>query len=818
MSAATPSGRAGSLQGAQWLQLIACLIFMAQVGAPASAAPPIVFHTPNFESPVQGGPDDLLFLGGVGFHADDRVVYQEIRQGTQGDAHPAEIPGRSTPQLGTASVVKVGDPPYSLTIRLPEVVDAQTPYRLWIVNAQSEWGEPFTINDPRPLWIAPAYTYATADIAEVGRRIRIIGRNLHPSGSERALQLRLQGPQTYSFTGVTATQPDPASHAYIVEGALPARMAPGNYKVSVGSSRSGWTDVPDQRFVVSSDPPPRPRFDLTEARFGSCRPNDSQDDSQCLAKAISAARVAGGGTIDIPAGVWDLYPLAAAHEAEFILTPGISLAGADTDQATLARRVAEHPGSDQPDADPLLLLEGGNSITRLKFTDEYRFTQFNYDRAVIQLGHGWHDSRVAQGFVPTAVRDIVISRNLFRRINIGLIDAGLPIEHLWITHNDFGGYARGIQLTGRGHSARALFRIDDAVIRWNRFVPGSYTDVTIRQGAIASEMGAGRRVDLSANEVDGTSAEALQDPADPPGFRAAFFWNMDDSPEMLLVADNRISCSGDKAGDGEAIAFDGNSDTFGYNATGQVTDSGASSITVKGELQAPPNEWAGGPDSYYVGHWMQLVEGQGLGQTRRIRAYRSDPNTRSTVFQIYPPWDVRPAAGTARVIVARQFWQTYVVGNEITQAAPPCKKANLNGPHGGEITMWAPSADSVFEGNRQLDTNGLGFQQIFSAHERSCPTCASHSAVQTALEIRGNRVLGEYDWSSSCSLSGIHGSFGASPTPEAPSPIVSFGVQVTHNIIEHSDGLHGGAIDIMPTWYRGTEPLRPLVVLSLIHI
>jgi hypothetical protein len=126
--------------------------------------------------------------------------------------------------------------------------------------------------------------------------------------------------------------------------------------------------------------------------------------------------------------------------------------------------------------------------------------------------------------------------------------------------------------------------------------------------------------------------------------------------------------------------------------------------------------------------------------------------------------------------------------------------------------MWASSADSVIAANRQLDTSGVGFTQGYSVRTPSCPTCNSHSAVQTALEIRDNLVQGEYDWTSACSLSGIHGTFGASPTPEAPPPIVSFGVQITNNVIERSDGLRGGAIDILPTWHAGPEPLRwPLI-------
>jgi hypothetical protein len=177
---------------------------------------------------------------------------------------------------------------------------------------------------------------------------------------------------------------------------------------------------------------------------------------------------------------------------------------------------------------------------------------------------------------------------------------------------------------------------------------------------------------------------------------------------------------------------------------------------------------------------------------------------------------VLPVAGQTQVVVARQFWQTYVVGNEITQATPPCRKSNLSGPRGGEITVWAPSADSVIDGNRQFDTSGLGFTQGYSVKTASCPTCDNHSAVQTALEIRGNVLHGEYDWFSGCSWSGIHGTFGASPTPEAPPPTVSFGVQIAHNVIEHADGLRGGAIDILPTWHTGPEPHRWPLIDSLI--
>jgi hypothetical protein len=781
-------------------------------GASANAAAPAIYNTPGFESPVRGGPDDLLFLGGFGFSASDRVVYEAFREDESQATHPAVVPDRSTRDLGTASIVKLADPPYSLTILLPQELTADTMYRLWVVNAASEWSEPFTINDPRPLWVSPAYVYATGDFAQLRRRIRIVGRNLDALPPTQTLRVRLQGPQTYLLSTINSAEPRSASLAYVAEASLPQRLEPGTYAVSVSRGGVAWTTVPGQTLTVLPDPRALAHFNISDSRFGSCRPGDDSDDSECLAKAIEAARQARGGVVEISAGTWDLYPTSARGEAEFILTDNVRLEGAGADETTLLRRVSAH----NPGARALFLAEGNNSITRLKFADQQHFTSFWDSRPVIVLGHRWDDPRTRDGKLPDVVRNVVISQNLFRRVGIAVIDGGLPIERLFVTHNDFGGYARGLELPGASHSFHELFRIEDAVIRWNRFVPGSYIDISIGQGVLATGLGASRRVDFSSNDADGVSTEGLQDPADPHGWRAAFFWNMHDSGEMLLLADNRISCPGDKGGDGEAIAFDGSGDTFGYQQAAQVSGSARDSVEVAGELQAHPAQWGGTRDSYYVGHWIQVVAGPGLGQTRRITRYRSDPGGRSVVFQVSPSWDVMPVVGQTRIVVARQFWQTYVVGNEITQTTPPCAKSNLSGPKGGEITMWAPSADSVIGGNRQFDTSGLGFTQGYSVKTPSCPTCDNRSAVQTALEIRGNLLRGEYDWSSDCSWSGIHGTFGASPTPEAPPPTVSFGVQIAHNVIEHSDGLRGGAIDIVPTWHTGPEPHRWPMIDSLI--
>jgi hypothetical protein len=780
----------------------------------ARAAAPEVFRNSYYESPVQGGPDDLLFLGGLGFESHDRVVYQVVRSGTSSSGHPDTVPERSTRELGTASIVKVGDPPYSLTIQLPGEMSADEVYRLWVVNRALEWSQAFTINDARPLWVSPAYVYATKDFAGLGRRVRVIGRNLGPLGTARSLRIRLQGPHTYIVTSDELAERQSTLQHYVAEAALPREMVPGSYAVSISRDGRDWTEVPEQKLAVLADLPALPRFDISDPRFGACRANDGADDSGCLAKAIGAAKQAGGGVISVPAGTWDLYPAAASMrgEGDFTLSDNIHLEGAGAKQTKIVR----HDPRERPIQSALFLLEGNNSVTRLQFMDERHFDSFEHSRPVIRLGHSWDDPQVRDAQPPASVRRIVISANRFRHVGMAVESGGLPIEQLFVTHNDFGGYARDLEMPGSRWSVRNSFRIDDAVIRWNRFVPGSYVDVKVRQGVIATGLGASRRVDFSSNDADGGSVEALQDAADPPGWRAAFFWNMSNNSEYLLVADNRISCPGDKAGDGEAIAFDSNGDTEAYHGAQPVAAANVNSISVEGTPVPQQNGLDIDRDSYYVGYWIQVVDGPGIGQTRRITGYESHRDTHTVLFHVSAAWDVIPAAGQSRVIITRQYWQAYVVANEVTQSAPTCKKANLNGPRGGLIILAGPSIDSVVDHNRQYDTDGISVAHGYSVHTASCAQCGDQATFQSALEIRDNLIDGEYDWSSDCSDSGLRALFGAAPTPDAPPPTLSFGLQFSHNVISRADALRGGAINVVPTWFAGPEPQRWRLIENLV--
>src|SRR5262249_35808736 len=141
----------------------------------ACGAPPLLFHTPGYESPVRGDPDDLLMIAGTGFHSGDRVVYQAA---STGESHPADVPSNNTARVGTAPVVQAGEALAGITVRLPAEMLKGDVYRLWVVTAGNEWSDPVTINDPRPMWITPAYVYATAMIPSLGRTLRIVGRNL----------------------------------------------------------------------------------------------------------------------------------------------------------------------------------------------------------------------------------------------------------------------------------------------------------------------------------------------------------------------------------------------------------------------------------------------------------------------------------------------------------------------------------------------------------------------------------------------------------------------------------------------------------------
>ena len=770
---------------------LAALTLLCGAGE-ARADAPVLLRAPLYGAPDRGGPGDLLLLAGSGFAEGDRVVYQ-VAGSDAAPAHPGVVPDANSATAGTAEIVKLADPADAITVRLPAELRADRPLWFWVVNAAGEWSAPVAINDPRPLWISPAQVHATADPARLGRVVRVVGRNLGYSSTSGPVYLRLSGPATYRLASRAAA--GEALGAYVREAVLPARVAPGLYAVALSADGMHWLTVPDQQLQVVPDPLPPQRFDITDARFGQCRPDDSADDSPCLRRALQAAQAAGGGVVALPAGRWDLD--SGPGRDGFMLAPGVSLEGAGMTHTIVQRHGATRavmPGA-------MLTLTGRNTVTDIAFTDDTRYHSSGDCRSLIQLG------TAPDGSADT-VDDVLIARDSFMRVGRGLMANGRPIHRLVVVHNRFGAFETALMLTGGGASPDHPYDVVDSVFRDNLFVPGSFSNPEGRAGVLASQIAASQRVDFSDNTTDGRSTEGLQDPNDSPGWRAAFFWSLDNSVEQLLVSGNRIDCPGDKVGDGEAVALDNSEAAFGADGVMPVETAGSGWVRVRGTLLHSRRGQAL-PPTFHVGQWITVVDGEGPGQTRRITAYAEDQAAGTVIFQVAPAWDVLPsAAGRTRVAFGRQYWQVYIIGNQVNQSSPTCRKANLSGPRGGSITMWAPIADSVIEGNQQHDTDGIQFVQDYSARTPTCPACANFTTHVTDLLIRGNRVDGEYDWDSDCSWSGIRGYFVASTTPESAPPRLGFGIRIEGNTVIHADGQRGGAITFARAGASGPPPGR----------
>ncbi len=785
--------------------------------APSAAGAPVLYSQPDYQSPVRAEPDDLLMLAGDGLSADDVVVYRAVLQtatspadtaptgsATEADsvaAHPAVVPAASSSASGIAPVVSASGAPYQLTIRLPDTLLAGQIYELWVRNAAGEWSNGVSINDPRPLWISPAQVYASAPMAGLPRVLKVIGRNMS-GNKEQMLSIRLKGPKTYELPSNSPADAEGSPlDQYVTKRGLAQTLATGQYRLELRVGAAPWKLAPGVELQVLPDPPPKRRFLVSSAAYGGCRPNEERDATACVAKAIDAARLAGGGIVTFDAGTWRLSP------GLLMVPANVDLSGSEA----AATRIVQHGSDAAPANSAEFVLLGHNVVHDLTFADERRFDPKSSMQRVLQLGRRYSTDENPRA-VPATVSHIIITRNVFDKTFGAIIDGGSPIDHLVVTYNRLGDYRIDLALGGNPFNVRSRFGLSDSIIAHNEFLPGSYMDLGIRQGVIASELGAAQRVDFSENLADGSSKEFLNSPDDPAGFRAAFFWHLHDSQEMLLISENTIYCSGDKDGDGEAISLDNNINSFALPESQGVIAATDYSVEVAGPLKREQNQREIDPAQYYVGHWLRIDAGPGIGQSRRIVSYQVGPGGNPVIFTVAPHWDVTPRSGVSRVSVGRTFFQTLIVANTIDQRKPRCLKSNRTRPKAGNISVWAQATDGVVDGNRQFDSDGIVFQEGYSPDDAACAACGAWTSIPSFLEIRGNLIEGEYQWESACSLSGIMGSYAAAPGGRTDPPLLDFAVSISHNRIVHADSLYGGAINFVPTWFRGPAGYaKPLV-------
>ena len=751
----------------------------------AGAAPPAIFSQPAYQSPVRGDPGDLLILPGDGFAGTDTVVYQVVGDTTQPLTPPTAVPTQSSAASGTAPIVSALDVPHSLTVLLPSVMKTDQSYAIWVRHADGEWSNGILINDARPLWITPDSAYVTAFTANLPRYLKVVGRNLQPAPGA-ATQVMLTGPGTYTLTATNDNYPANSIDRYAATVALPTNMPAGNYQVLVSRDGVSWISVASgQQLSVNPDPAAPATFPVSA--FGGCVANDGIDDTPCIVQAIAAARKAGGGSVVLGPGIWDMTNNSQSGVTYFgVLVPaGVNLMGAGASSTTLRRDTTWSMST------PILTLQGYNTVQDITFQDAYVYQPTDPGRMLIGLGVAPANAQSYNTTDPSVVSHVIITQNVFDQPFVGIQDGGMPIDHLFVTNNDFGAYSTGLFLD-------MTHFVSDSVIAYNTFEPGSYINTAIGQGTIPTGISAGQRVDFSANVADGTSTKYLYNPStDPKGFRATFFWSLMGNHEQVLVSNNTSTCAGDKDGDGEAIAFDGHGNTSALPVAEPVLAATSNTVTVQGPLLTP------GSSTAYTEFWVQIAQGTGVGQVRPVTAY-SSPSGQTVVLTVSPAWDVVPGPDS-QVTTSKEYWQVYTVDNFIDQRQPGCTKGNANQPAGGTISLWAGSSDSAIEGNQLFDTSGIQYNLGYTVQSTAYSTTPS-TAFQTFLDIRNNTVEGEYAWGASCSYSGIRGWYGASPDAPAAPPIESYGVSISHNTVSQADDINGGAIALNKTWYGGPPP------------
>lgn len=773
----------------------------------ANAAPAQLYANPFRQSPVRGEPGDLLMIAGSGFSAGDTIVYRRIWDTTQPLVHPPAIPQFSNANWGVAPIVSLENVPDSLTVRLPDFMESGASYALWVVSDAREWSAGIKINDARPLWFTPDVMYRKVSPQGLSRQLKVVGRNLEPQPC-MTTTVRLRGPKTYTLTAMNDGNPNTAIEHYVARVNLPSNLLPGVYQVDVRRDSASWVTVPGQTLTVLPDPVNPPIFPVSS--FG-CMPSDGLDDTFCILRAKDAAEASGGGIVALGPGTWELLdPTIPGVDPTFgiVLPRGVSLIGAGASATKIVKGPDWNVNGGALVYRAVFTVQGKNVIRRIGFEDTRQYQPTDWTAPFFLLGKfPWSPDPG-----PTSVDDVTFTENVFARPFMAIGDGGFPLRHLHITHNEFGAYHDAILLGGNRYITDFKFQVEDSIISHNVFKPGGYIDSCIYQGAIATHLGAARRLDFSHNIADGHAQDYLD--GSLPGWRAAFFWHMNNNHEMVLVSQNMASCTGDKAGDGEAIAYDNNANTFGFDAAKTIAH--ATSTTVKvsaadGHLLQRLQNGRPVPSDYYNEHWIQIANGVGLGQARKIVSYEVDSVSQDVTFTVSPAWDVIPEPGRSTMTVAREFWQVYTVDNLVDMrgcsgarsGAGSCN--NLNGlKQCGIINFGGMTSDSTAEGNIQYDASGILITPAYSIEHAPHFTATQRFAY--FVDVRSNTLSGEADYDSTCSWAGVslwHGAASGPPETMPPSPVVlGYGVSVAKNSISHADGIRGGAVVFADTWWE----------------
>jgi hypothetical protein len=753
----------------------------------ALAIPPVLSSTPHYQSPVVAEPDALLLLPGATLAATDVVVYQALSNTTATLTPPLTTPTTRTATTGTAPIASTARVPDALVVYLPPVLTPGQSYALWVRNTMGEWSNGVKVNDARPLWLTPELGYATALSPGLPTRyLKVVGRNLAPAPGQTT-QVRLVGPATYTMTASNDGDTTTVIEDYAATVTLPGTMTVGTYTVAVNRDGVSWVSVAGQSFTVSANPATPPTFSPTS--YGGCVAGDAGDDVVCMQAAANAAAAAGGGTVLLGAGTWRMNDGTVGGSSDPTygawLPIGVNLQGAGAGSTTIARGAGWNPNLAGGGWSTSFTLLGNNIVSGITFTDEatYAPTQTGLQR-ILRVGDTFD--------VTTTVDRVTITANVFTKPYIALDIGNHRLNHLTVTANTFGAYFAALRMLGSvgTYGDGGKFVNHHLILTGNTFYPGSYLNVAGAQGTVAGFLSSTRRADVSQNTIDGTATTYLQVPgSDAKGWRAGLFWTNHSSIEMNLVARNTFTCTGDKAGDGEAIAYDGTDNPTFAHAQPVLTAT-ATTVKVPGPLPATDVHGTALDPAYFSGDlWLLVVDGPGVGQMRRSVGAVTDGS--GTVFTVSPAWDVTPTTAS-KLTMANAYWQVYTIDNMIDSRTPLCLKSNRNVPQAGLITLYGgPQADSVVAGNRQYDSDGIYLNLRYFATDPAAPGYNPDIRTHYFVEVRQNVIAQEYDAANAASQSGIRLNLSAAPTPTYPPPVLGYGITLAHNTINHADSLYG---------------------------
>jgi hypothetical protein len=638
----------------------------------------------ELQSPVSGGPGDVVVLTGAQLDAVGRVGFErlDVAAARSGNVAalvpPSTLPSSPTSAGGALAASAVDVRSDRLIVTLPPQVSRDVPYAFWVERNHRWVGRAERINDARPLWITPERVSAGQPV-----ELTIVGRNLAPvSAGHTTVRF-----SSSSFSTDVIAEDAPGGSIDDYTARVTTTLPEGVYDVTVdrGDGLFVGLDVDagildggagPQRLVV--DPSPSVPATVTLSGDG-CDPAPNNDDTECLRRAFAALQ--SGEELVIPGGVWNVTMVSRAADT-LVLPPGTALRGDPNDRPLIEY---EYDEAATENAWPLVQAASGTAISGLEFRE------LHYDR----------------------------SRETRSAIRLWDADGSNGINNVTITDNRFSGMYKAI--IGRDAYVQRRIRIEDNVIHAQRlgialgdviggailnneilpgdWVPPGQVSVDANDGTQAISIRGARRLLLDGNRMAPTetgqlppprAVEPLEPAPNPNGFRAGIFFPSGFSHEMMLVSRNRFECAGTQTGDGEAISVDSN--LAPNSVPRRVTAATSASVLVAGPLAT---------DATRKDDWAIITSGTGVGQARRVTSISADRQQ----VTVNPPFDVAPDT-TSWLEITPAHWQTHIVDNVITNEGCPTKPIGRC-TAGIVFSYEVALVDRDLAGNLLTDTSGI---------------------------------------------------------------------------------------------------------------